>query len=85
MNAWHSLTQKLPLEDDRDVFARVGFRFIWCTGPYLILAIVFSLFGNNRLLTIWPLAWMVAIPWLGGAVDYWRLKKRPIDHQQSPT
>ncbi len=47
MSAWKWLTQKLPLEDDRDIMARIGFRFIWCTGPYFLVAVVMSRYPDK--------------------------------------
>lgn len=34
--------------------ARIGFRFIWCTGPYFLLAFILSAFGITAMLSPWP-------------------------------
>ena len=76
MNVWQWLAKKLPLENDRDIMARIGFRFIWCTGPYFLVAILLSIFGSSTLFTSWPSMFILAIPFVGGVVDWYRLKHR---------
>jgi hypothetical protein len=76
MTRWQWLTKRILLEDERDIMARVGVRFIWCTGPYFFLAIVFSTFGKTAMLSPWPAFFFLAIPFIGGIVDWYRLKGR---------
>ncbi len=74
MNIWRWLTKKLPLEDNSDIMARVGFRFLWCTGPYFLVAIVLFRFGSGTLLASRLSMFILAIPFIGGVVDWHRLK-----------
>ena len=60
MNVWQWLTKKLPIEDDRDILARVGFRFIWCTGPYFLVAGILSFFGSSKIYAPWPALFFIA-------------------------
>ena len=76
MNTWQSLTKKLPLEDGRDVMARIGVRFVWCTGPYFLIALILSMLGNSSLLASSVALWILAIPFLGGIIDCRRLNSR---------
>jgi hypothetical protein len=76
MNVWQSLTKPLLLEDGRDVLARIGQRFVWCTGPYFLAALILSIFGDNKLLSPWLSLWILAIPFLGGVIDWRRLTSR---------
>jgi hypothetical protein len=66
------LFKTLPLENERDLWARVGLRFAWCTGPYFLFETCFASFA--------PPAWMnlffLAIPFLGAAVDFRQLSRR---------
>ena len=76
MTLWQWFTNTLPLNDERDAMARVGCRFLWCTAPYFIIALSLASFGNAALLRT-PLAlFMVAIPILGGLIDWRRLQRR---------
>jgi hypothetical protein len=75
VNVWQRLTKKLPLEDDRDIMARIGFRFIWFTGPYFLVAVILSTFGSSKLFTLWPALFILAIPCIGGVIDWCRLKR----------
>ena len=72
MNVFKSLT---PIEDNRHVLARVGLRFIFCTGPYFLTAIIAQSFGSDRLFAMWPALFMLAIPFTGGLLDWFRLHK----------
>jgi hypothetical protein len=76
MTIWQWLTKRILLEDERDIMARIGFRFIWCTGPYFFLALVLSAFGKSKMLLSWPAFFFLAIPFIGGLVDWYRLKGR---------
>jgi len=77
MTVWQWLTKSRPLEDERDIMARIGFRFIWCTGPYFLLAFIFSRFGSPLLLLSWSALFFLSIPFIGGVIDWRRLKGRP--------
>ncbi len=76
MDVWQRLTYKLPLEDERDIMARIGFRFMWCTGPYFLVAVIVSTYRGNTLFTSWPELFVLAIPFIGGVVDWYRLNQR---------
>jgi hypothetical protein len=72
-------TRRLPLENDRDVLARIGFRFIWATAPYFAVTDLLGIgpFGDHgqgfqRFVT----AFIFAIPILGGALDWLRVHHR---------
>lgn len=76
MNVWQSLTKTFPLEDERDLMARIGVRFVWGTGPYFLVALLLSMFGYDNLLRPWLSLWILAIPFLGGVIDWRRLNSR---------
>ena len=76
MNVWQWVAKKLSIEDDRDILARVGFRFIWCTGPYFLVAGILSVFGSSKMYAPWPALFIVSIPFMGGIIDWYRLKHR---------
>ena len=78
-------TRQLPLEDHRDVFARIGFRFIWATAPYFVLTYVLRIgaFGGRPEGAIQHFlsVFVFVVPILGGALDWWRLSHRtPREH-----
>ena len=76
MTVWQWFTKKLPLEDQRDVMARIGFRFLWCTGPYFLLAVILSAFDMTAMLSPSLALVVLAIPIIGGVIDWRRLKRR---------
>jgi hypothetical protein len=76
MTVWQWLTKKLPLEDKRDVMARVGVRFLWCTGPYFLLAFILSALDINVMLSPALAVVILSIPIIGGVADWCRLKRR---------
>ncbi len=78
MTLWQMLCSVPPLVDERDVMARIGFRFLWCTGPYFIVAAALSAFGNAALLANPAAFFMAAIPVLGGLHDWRRIRSRSI-------
>ena len=61
------------LRDHRDVMARIGIRFVWCTGPYFLVAVIAANFGISTFFNLWPALFMLAIPFAGGLVDLYRL------------
>jgi hypothetical protein len=68
-------TKQLPLEDNRDVLARVGFRFLWTTVPICIIAYPFlknPAFAVMRFLAVFSFL----IPIAGGLVDWFRIRRR---------
>lgn len=72
-------TGRLPLEDRRDVLARVGFRFLWVTVPYFGMAWFFGLdpFGPPRpLLGLSATFLVISIPLIGGLIDWCRVQSR---------
>ena len=77
MTVWQSLTKKFPLEDDRDIMARIGFRFIWCTGPFFLLVFILSAFGITAMSSPWLALPILSVPFIGGVIDWRRLKRRP--------
>jgi hypothetical protein len=81
MSFWRILTTEIPLDEERDVMARIGLRFIWCTGPFFLLAILLSSFGYSRTLLSGSALFIVLIPIVGGAIDWNRLKGRREDVQ----
>ncbi len=79
MNFWQVLTKTVPLEEERDILARIGLRFLWCTGPYFLFVIIWFAFVTNRnspLTELWPSLFFLAIPFLGGLNDWRRLKRQ---------
>ena len=77
---WEWWTRKLPLENGRDVLARVGFRFLWAIAPYFAVTWLFGIgpFGSvtqptQRVLGVF----IFMIPVLGGALDWFRVHHRP--------
>ena len=85
MNTWKWLTKKYPLENSRDIMARIGVRFVWCTGPYFLFAIVIATLGDNRLFTSWLTLFMLAIPFVGGLIDSYRLSRPSAERVESGT
>lgn len=75
MTVWQFLTTSIPLTDERDVMARIGQRFLLCTGPYALIAVGLSKIGYEGLLDSWMDLFLMLIPFLGGAVDWARLKR----------
>ena len=75
MNFWQFLGKQMPLNDIPDVYARIGARFVWCTGPYLVFALTLSAFGNNRVIQCWGTYFACLIPLVGGIIDSWRLRR----------
>ena len=77
MNFWKA--RKLESKDD--VVPRGVFRFTWYTFPGLIIAFGSALLGCHRLLSVWFLAFIIAIPVLGVLVDGLRLKFKGSSNQ----
>ena len=74
MSFWKSFSKQLPLNDSRDVLARIGVRFVWCTGPFLLIAMTLSAFGNSgMLLSPWSF-FIHLIPIVGGIIDWTRIR-----------
>lgn len=65
-------TRQLPLENSRDVYARVCFRFLWVTAPVCIISYLFS----SQAITHYLAVYAFFIPIGGGAIDWWHLRKR---------
>jgi len=84
MTARQSLTGKFPLKDYRDMMARIGVRFFWCTGPYFLVAGILSIFGNSKMYAPWPALLFVSIPFMGGIIDWYRLTHRTNVPKTSP-
>ena len=76
MSLWDTFFKKIPVDDGRAVAARIAVRFVFCTFPYFTLALLMHAYGDDRLLTGWIAAWMLAIPVLGGMIDGYRLRHR---------
>lgn len=76
MTYWHWLTKKLPLLNDRDVLARMGFRFMWCTGLYFVVAWILAAFGHMTLLVNPGALMIIAIPFAGGMLDWHRVHRK---------
>jgi hypothetical protein len=70
---------ELPIQDERDVLARIGQRFAVCTGPYFLLALILSKFGHDGMLRSLVALLMIAIPFLGGVIDWRWLKSSRKD------
>lgn len=63
----------LPLETSREVWARIGFRCIWCTIPYFSFALVAAALGDPTFV-LSPFAVVALIvPVIGGMIDAWKL------------
>jgi len=54
MSIWKLITKNYTLEDDRDVMARIGLRFVLCTGPYFLLATIAASLGSSVFFALWP-------------------------------
>lgn len=67
------LKSELPLNNERDLWARVGFRFAWCTGPYLLLS---PFIVNRSEFFTFANLFVVSIPVMGALSDSWRLSRR---------
>jgi len=76
MSIWKLITKNYTLEDDRDVMARIGLRFVLCTGPYFLLATIAASLGSSVFFALWPALFVLAIPFAGGIVDWYRINKR---------
>jgi hypothetical protein len=76
MDLWKTLTSTIPLEDGRDAGARIAVRFVFCTFPYFAIALVLNALGNDRFLTTWMAPFFLAIPLVGGVIDWYRLGRR---------
>ena len=65
-----------------DLLRRSALRIGFCTGPYLVIAWLWSSYRDDRLFHGFGFWWcVVLIPVLGFAVDLWRLKQtRNRDH-----
>ena len=75
----HWWTRQLPLENNRDVLARVGFRFLWATAPYFVFAYLLKIgpfADGGSSLQRFLAAFIFVIPILGGLLDSWRLRYR---------
>ncbi len=71
------LTKSIPLDNERDMMARIGLRFLCCTGPYFLIAIILYAFGRpSMLLSMWLGLFFLLIPFVGGVIDWYRLKDR---------
>lgn len=76
MRYWQAFFKPMfPLTDTRDVYARVGVRFAWCTGPYLFTAMILCARGNSSMLTSPHAFFIYSIPMLGGTLDWFRLRQ----------
>ncbi len=73
INLWKTLTSKIPIEDGRDAAARIANRFVFCTFPYFAVALILNALGNDRLLTNWMAPFVLAIPIVGGMIDWYIL------------
>ncbi|WP_237229021.1 hypothetical protein [Rubinisphaera sp. JC750] len=76
MNLWQTLTSKIFLEDGRDLAARIGVRFIFCTFPYFVIALIMNAVGDGGLLNFWVAPFLLAVPIIGGMIDWYRLHHR---------
>jgi hypothetical protein len=68
---WDAMTH-VPLRDERDLLARVGVRYLCCTGPYFVLLWIIGLWRDKSELSLGMLAFG-CIPLLGALVDWHRL------------
>jgi hypothetical protein len=57
-----------------DIGQRGVCRAVWVTVPGLTMALVFALFGNRQLLSIYYLSFVIGMPVLGVVVDAIRLR-----------
>lgn len=71
--------RRLPLEDKRDILARIGVRFLWATAPFFVLSFLAGIgpFGEDpqqwdRVLS----ALIFLMPVIGGLWDWLRLQLR---------
>jgi hypothetical protein len=76
MTLWQWLTKKQPLNDSRDVMARVGFRCVWCTLPYFAVALALAAFGQTELLLTPASGVVLFVPIAGGILDWYRVHRR---------
>ena len=67
-------TRTLPLNDGRDVMARIGFRCVWCTIPYFALALLCAALGKPVLLLNPFAAIPLIVPVAGGVLDWLRVR-----------
>lgn len=75
MTLWQWLTIAPSLNNNRDLMARIGYRFLWCTAPYFIAISVLDSLGFGSVLNTPMTLFIFAIPLLGGLMDLCRLKK----------
>jgi hypothetical protein len=79
MTFWQRLVKFVPrndIENEHDIVAWIGFRFAWMTGPTLLMAFAFSLFGRTEPLLGWWTLILISIPYGGAIVDWRRLQRR---------
>lgn len=76
MTFMQCLTRKTPLENERDLMARIGVRCVWCTLPYFALALGLAAFGEMRPLLTPASAIALAVPLAGAVLDWRRLQLR---------
>lgn len=77
MSLWQSMTT-IPLVDSRDVLARIGVLCVWCTLPYFAFILTWAAFDPSRSVATPSSFFMLAIPVLGGLLDWYRIKRRPV-------
>jgi len=78
MQLWQTFTSEIILEDGRDLAARMGVRFFFCTFPYFAIALIMNAVGegDGGFLNFWITPFILAIPILGGIIDWHRLHQR---------
>jgi hypothetical protein len=77
MSFWQTM-KSLPLEDNRDILARIGMRCVCCTLPYFVFVYALNAFGFESPLTSPMSMWIVAIPIIGGVVDWFRIHRQSV-------
>lgn len=85
MSAWRLLTATLPLQDHRDVLARIAQRYLLCTAPFFLFIFAVNALGLARNWSSSPMAFlMIVIPLAGGVCD-WRIVRQHTASAPSET
>jgi hypothetical protein len=78
MRIWKWLTKTYPLHDDKDVMARIGVRFLWCTAPYFVCAMTWAALRHEWLILNPVSAFAFLVPLVGGLLDWCRLPSKRV-------
>lgn len=70
---------RIPLRASADIYARAWFRLFYCAIGLVVGAVVVSLLADRGL--VWRVLWfaslvVIAVPVVGAASDWWRLRRR---------